>query len=74
MMNTKIATRLEMFVLDLFIYVLSETKAVRFIIQVGYKLLHDRRFLMEFAFVCFVSCCVGLGLGYWISFAAEKIF
>jgi hypothetical protein len=74
MMYANIATRIEIFFLDLFIYVLSESKLFRTLIQIGYRLLHDRWFFVQFSLISFVFGFLGIGLGYWLSLLVERIF
>lgn len=73
-MYNKLTYQIELFLLDFFIYVLSESKIFRLLVTVVYKLITDRRFFLEFVFVCFISCCIGLGIGYWISMLTDRIF
>ena len=73
-MYANIATQIEIFFLDLFIYVLSESKLFRSLVQIGYRLLHDRWFFFQFSIICIVFSGLGLGLGYWLSTLLESVF
>jgi len=73
-MYTKIATRIEMFFLDFFIYVLSESKIFRFMVNVSVALLIDKIFLLKFSFICLIFSFIGMGLGLYISIITEKLF
>ena len=66
-MLAKISSRLELIFLDIFIYVLSDTKWFRMIVRGFYTITNNRQQLHQFIYICFVFGLIGLSLGWLLS-------
>lgn len=66
-MLAKFSSRLELFFLDIFIYVLSDSKWFRMIVRGFYAMMNDRQLFQQFVLVCLVFGLFGLSMG-WVMF------
>ncbi len=71
-MLTKISTRLELFFLNLFIYVLSNTKWFRILVRGFYELNQNRRLFRRFISLCLMFGLLGIGLGWALSIFLDR--
>ena len=72
-MYANMTRKIELFFLDFFIYVLSESKAFKKLVRIGYQLLTDRKLLVSFLFTILVASSIGMSLGLVISLLIDKI-
>ena len=72
-MVAQISQKLELFFLDLFIFVLSETKWFRKAFQIAYALCTDKPFLTRFVATIILASLVGLGVGFVLSMLTEVL-
>lgn len=66
-MLAKISSRLELIFLDIFIYVLSDTKWFRMLVRGFYAVTNDRQFRRQFIYICLLFGVTGICLGWVIS-------
>jgi hypothetical protein len=72
-MYANLSRKIELFFLDFFIYVLSEIRAVKKIVRIGYHLATDRKLLVSFLFTILVASGVGMSLGLMFSMIIDKL-
>lgn len=66
-MLARISSKLELFFLDVFIYVLSDSKWFRMLLRGFYAVKNDRAARQQFIYICAMFVFVGISLGWGLS-------